>query len=145
MGFAPGDLPRRRHPSFAASIFYRFGTLTLRVHGYLQASHNGSERAARGPVLGRKNHYGSKSLRGTQVAATFYSLVESAKLCQLEPRFYLRVAVRAGLRGEPVPLPHEVAHEVADGTLDPAAFDDGTEQLVATVLAATTGAVDPAQ
>ncbi len=101
---------------------------------------NGSERAARGPVLGRKNHYGSKSLRGTQVAATFYSLVESAKLCHLEPRFYLRVAVRAGLRGEQVPLPHEVADAVANGTLDPAAFDDATEQLVASVLAATTGA-----
>ena len=25
--------------------------------------------------MGRKNHYGSKSLRGTQVAATFYTLV----------------------------------------------------------------------
>ena len=41
---------------------------------------NGTERAARGPVLGRKNHYGSRSLRGTEVAATLYSLVESAKL-----------------------------------------------------------------
>lgn len=97
---------------------------------------NGSERAARGPVLGRKNHYGSKSVRGTQVAATFYSLVESAKLCGLEPRFYLRVATRAGLRGEQIPLPHEVAAALADGSLDPTAFDDGTEQLVAAALAA---------
>jgi transposase len=100
---------------------------------------NGSERAARGPVLGRKNHYGSKSLRGTQVAATFYSLVESAKLCALEPRFYLRVAVRAGLRGEHVPLPHEVAAALADGTLDASAFDDGTDKLVAAVLPAADG------
>ena len=35
---------------------------------------NGAERAMRGVVRGRKNHYGSKSLRGTQVAALFYSL-----------------------------------------------------------------------
>jgi hypothetical protein len=97
---------------------------------------NGSERAARGPVLGRKNHYGSKSLRGTQVAATFYSLVESAKLCELEPRFYLRVATRAGLRGEQIPLPHEVAAAIADGTLDVDSFDDGTDALVADALAA---------
>lgn len=101
---------------------------------------NGSERAARGPVLGRKNHYGSKSLRGTQVAATFYSLVESAKLCELEPRFYLRVAVRAGLRGEEIPLPHEVAAALAHGTLDPSTFDDGTEQLVAAAMQAADSA-----
>jgi Transposase IS66 family/IS66 Orf2 like protein len=47
---------------------------------------NGTERAARGPLLGRKNHYGSRSLRGTEVAATLYSLVESAKLNDVEPR-----------------------------------------------------------
>jgi transposase len=105
---------------------------------------NGSERAARGPVVGRKNHYGSKSLRGTQVAATFYSLVESAKLCALEPRFYLRVAVCAGLRGEEIPLPHEVAAALADGSLDPSAFDDGTEQLVAAAIAAADDVAVPA-
>ncbi len=102
---------------------------------------NGTERAARGPVLGRKNHYGSRSLRGTQVAATLYSIVESAKLNGLEPRFYLRVAVRAGLRHETVPLPHEVKAMLADGTLAPAEFDHDTEGIltaaVATALAAT--------
>lgn len=29
-------------------------------------------------VLGRNNHFGSKSKRGTEVAAMFYSLIESA-------------------------------------------------------------------
>ena len=53
---------------------------------------NATERAMRGVVLGRKNHYGSKSLRGTQVAALFYSLVESAKLAGLEPAAYLSEA-----------------------------------------------------
>ena len=97
---------------------------------------NASERAARGPVLGRKNHYGSKSLRGTQVAATFYSLIESAKLCGVEPRFYLRVAVHANRNGDPIPLPHEVAASLADGSLTASQFDDGTEQLVATAIPA---------
>jgi len=31
-------------------------------------------------VVGRKNHYGSKLRRGTEVAATLYSLLETAKL-----------------------------------------------------------------
>ena len=97
---------------------------------------NGTERAARGPVVGRKNHYGSRSLRGTEVAAIFYSLVESAKLNGLEPRFYLRVAVRAGLRHETVPLPHEVKAMLAEGKLDPTEFDDATEGIVSAAIAA---------
>lgn len=70
---------------------------------------NGTERALRGVVVGRKNHYGSKSRRGTEVAALFYSLVESAKLAGVEPAAYLRTATRAALRRERVPLPHETA------------------------------------
>jgi hypothetical protein len=41
---------------------------------------NAAERALRGPVVGRKNHYGSRSLRGTEVAAVFYTLCETARL-----------------------------------------------------------------
>jgi transposase len=99
-------------------------------------SNNGTERAARGPVVGRKNHYGSHSLRGTEVAATFYSLVESAKLNDLEPRFYLRVAARAGLRHETVPLPHEVKAMLAEGKLNPAHYDEYIEGIVTAALAA---------
>ena len=47
---------------------------------------------------GRKNHYGSRSERGTRVAAMFYSLIESAKLCGVEPRAYLRAATLRAVR-----------------------------------------------
>jgi len=47
---------------------------------------NHIERGFRGPAVGRKNHYGSKSKRGTEVAAILYSLIESAKLNGLEPK-----------------------------------------------------------
>jgi transposase len=56
---------------------------------------NRTERGLRGVVLGRKNHYGSRSRRGTEVAALFYSLIESAKLCGVDPRAYLLTAARA--------------------------------------------------
>jgi transposase len=101
---------------------------------------NGTERGVRGPVVGRKNHYGSHSLRGTEVAATLYSLVESAKLNDLEPRFYLRVAARAGLRHETVPLPHEVRALLAEGKLDPTDYDDAVEATVDAALVAATAA-----
>lgn len=61
---------------------------------------NGTERAIRGPVVGRKNHYGSKSRRGTEVAAILYTLVETAKLHGVDPTEYLLEAVRAAERGE---------------------------------------------
>jgi transposase len=66
---------------------------------------NATERALRGVVLGRKNHYGSRSRRGTEVAALFYSLLESAKLAGIEPKAYLRRRRprRAPRRAEPAP------------------------------------------
>ena len=61
---------------------------------------NATERGIRGPVVGRKNHYGSKSRRGTEVAAVLYSLVETAKLHDVDPAKYLLEAVRAADRNE---------------------------------------------
>jgi transposase len=60
-------------------------------------------------VVGRKNHYGSKSVRGTEIAATFYSLLETAKLCGVDPAKYLREAALADARGE-VLLPDALAN-----------------------------------
>ncbi len=71
-------------------------------------SNNLAERSLRGPVVGRKNHYGSKSKRGTEAAALFYSLLESAKLCGVEPVGYLRQATGEALAGRTIPLPHEL-------------------------------------
>ena len=58
---------------------------------------NAAERALRGPVLGRKNHYGSRSFRGTQVAAIFYTLCETARLMGVDPHAYLLQAVYAAI------------------------------------------------
>jgi transposase len=70
---------------------------------------NATERALRGAVLGRKNHFGSRSQRGTEVAALFYSLVESAKLCDIDPKRYLKEAAVAAIRDQAVLLPHQLA------------------------------------
>jgi hypothetical protein len=40
-------------------------------------------------VIGRRNHLGSKSARGTEVAAILYTLVESAKAAGIDPIAYL--------------------------------------------------------
>jgi transposase len=74
---------------------------------------NASERGLRGPVIGRVNHFGSRSKRGTEAAAILYSFVESAKLAGVEPSAYLEHAVCCALRGEFIPLPHETAAAAA--------------------------------
>ena len=52
------------------------------------------------------------------------------------PRFYLRVAARAGLRHETVPLPHEVKAMLADGKVNPADYDEYIEGIANAALAA---------
>jgi transposase len=69
---------------------------------------NQSERGLRGLVVGRKNHYGSRSRRGSEVAAILYSLLETAKLVGVDPREYLRAALTAHIeRGEAI-IPHDM-------------------------------------
>lgn len=96
------------------AINYMFGLwsgLTLFLEDpAVPLDNNGTERALRGVVLGRKNHYGSRSERGTRVAALFYSLIDTAKLCGVEPRDYLLHAARAALDAPgTVVLPHDLA------------------------------------
>ena len=73
---------------------------TLRPHNWtkltvfvnnplLYLDNNATKRGLRGPVIGRRNHFGSKSVRGTEVAAVMYTLVESAKVCGIDPMAYL--------------------------------------------------------
>jgi transposase len=70
-----------------------------------------TERGYLWPAIGRRAFTGSKSKRGTEVAAIFYSLIETARRCGLEPKAYLRAALGAGLadREADIPLPYEFA------------------------------------
>jgi transposase len=77
-------------------------------HPKIKPDNNATERALRGIVLGRKNHYGSRRERGTQIAALFYSLIESAELAGVNPHEYMQAAVEAALDGNDPPLPHEI-------------------------------------
>jgi transposase len=61
-------------------------------------------------VVGRRNHFGSKSRRGTEVAATLYTIVETAKLHNVDPAAYLRAAIIAADRGELL-LPAQFAEQ----------------------------------
>lgn len=64
---------------------------------WIPLSNNLVERQIRPVVVGRKNHYGSKSKRGTEVAALFYSLIETARMRGEDPATYLRRAAYAAI------------------------------------------------
>lgn len=104
----------------AEYVIANWDRLTRFVHdARIPLDNNATERGIRGPVVGRRNHFGSKSKRGTEVAATFCTLLETAKLCGVDPARYLREAALADARGA-VLLPLELVVEVspsAEGAL----------------------------
>ena len=61
----------------------------------IEVDNNIAERLLRDAVQGRKNHYQSRSINGTEVSAIFYSLLGSCKLLDLNPVEYLRAAFLA--------------------------------------------------
>ena len=61
--------------------------------GRLEIDNNAAERALRAVALGRKNYLFAGSDAGGDRAATFYSLIGSAKLNSLDPEFYLRTVL----------------------------------------------------
>ena len=96
---AQRPLPQSELGKAIAYVGGRWAGLTAFVEEpRVPLDNNHIERSMRGPVLGRKNHYGSKSKRGTEVAAIFYTLFETAKLAGVEPKAYLAAATRAAIR-----------------------------------------------
>jgi transposase len=87
------------------------GLIRFLANPIIPLDNNPVERDLRGPVVGRKNHYGSRSRRGTEVSALFYSILQTAKLVGVEPKAYLLHATRAAIqRPETSVFPHELLH-----------------------------------
>jgi hypothetical protein len=81
----------------ASAIRYalsRWRALTRYIDdGQLEIDNSAAERALRAVALGRKNYLFAGSDSGGERAATFYSLIGSAKLNGLDPEFYLRTVL----------------------------------------------------
>jgi transposase len=92
-------LPRSDFGKAVRYMLERWAGLTRFVDDpRIPLDNNAAEQALRGPVVGRKNHYGSRSLRGTEVAAVFYTLCETARLIGVDPHAYLLRAVFAAIK-----------------------------------------------
>ena len=67
---------------------------------------NAQERLLRSHVVGRKTWYGTHSEQGAETAAILFSIVETCKLNQVNPREYFPALVKAILnRQEPLTPP----------------------------------------
>lgn len=74
---------------------------------------NAAERALQGVVVGRKNHVGSHSKRGAEVAALFYTLFESAKFADVDPhRDVLEATRRTIATPGTVTLPDDLTEDL---------------------------------
>ncbi len=77
-------------------------------------TNNEVERTIRHSVMGRKNFYGSRSINGADVTSTLYTVVESCKKVELEPRAYILMAVKKKIAGQEPPTPLEYARKIRE-------------------------------
>jgi transposase len=64
-------------------------------HPEVPMDNNTAERAQRGPVVGRKNYYGSGAVWAGQLAAMLFSLLQTLCLWELNPRAWLTAYLTA--------------------------------------------------
>lgn len=72
-------------------------------------TNNEAERTIRHAVMGRKNFYGSRSIDGADLAATIYTIIESCKKVELDPRDYLLITIKNSAAGKETETPFEMA------------------------------------
>ena len=79
-------------------------------------TNNEVERTIRHSVMGRKNFYGSRSINGADVTSTLYTIVETCKKVELEPKAYILMAVKKKILGQEPPTPLEYARQIRSKT-----------------------------
>jgi transposase len=72
-------------------------------------SNNEAERTIRHSVVGRKNYYGAGSYCGADTAATIFTLVESCKKNDIDPRTFLLMSLHRAATGEDFETPLALA------------------------------------
>lgn len=94
--------PEKSHMGKALSYFMgNFEKLTIFTGDIrLPIDNNPQERLLRNPVIGRKTWYGTHSKRGAETMGVLFSLIESCKHNQINPREFLPKLVSDILEGK---------------------------------------------
>lgn len=79
---------------------------------HIPLTNNEAERTIRQAVMGRKNFHGSRSIDGADVAAIMYTIIESCKKVELDPRDYLSITLKNAAGEKPTETPFEMATRI---------------------------------
>ncbi|MGE3684686.1 MAG: IS66 family transposase [Bdellovibrionales bacterium] len=94
----------------------RWEGLTLFVNDRrLPLSNNEAERTIRHAVMGRKNYYGSGNHAGGDTAATLFTVIESCKKNDIDPRSFLIMILKAAACGGTLETPLAYARRTRSG------------------------------
>lgn len=72
-------------------------------------TNNEAERSIRQVVMGRKNFYGSRSIDGADLAAMMYTIIESCKKFEIDPRHYILETLKASAAKQKTLTPYKFA------------------------------------
>ena len=89
-------LPKSKYRKAIVYALNEFpGLVRMLRYGYVRVDNNAAERMMKAPVLGRKNYlFTGEDNGGANRTADIYSLVESCKLCNINPNQYLEDVMR---------------------------------------------------
>ena len=79
---------------------------------HIPLTNNQAERDLRHAVMGRKNFGGSKSIDGADQAACFYTIIETCKKMELNPRTFMVEMMKRSWREEKLLTPLQYAIEI---------------------------------
>jgi len=83
------------------------GLILFLTDAEVPIDNNSQERHLRSHVVGRKTWYGTHSERGARTAAIMFTLIETCKLNQVNPREYFKSLVADLLNSKPAFTPAE--------------------------------------
>lgn len=72
-------------------------------------TNNEAERSIRQVVMGRKNFYGSRSIDGADLAAMMYTIIESCKKFEIDPRKYILETLKLSAAKKETLTPYKFA------------------------------------
>ncbi len=72
-------------------------------------TNNEAKRSIRQVVMGRKNFYGSRSVDGADLAAMMYTIIESCKKFEIDPRNYILETLKASAAKQKTLTPYKFA------------------------------------
>ncbi len=97
-------------------VLKRWDGLTLFLtESKLPLSNNEAERTIRHAVVGRKNYYGSGNHTGAETAATLFTVIETCKKNDIDPRTFLIMSLHKAARGEKLETPLAYARRTRSG------------------------------